>query len=455
MNELKKTYMFGGAAVVLMLLAFISSPSQITPDDFLDKGELFFPDFTDPNTATTLEVIGYDSEAGEPLPFKVEFSGGEWKIPSHNNYPADGKEHLAKVAAGVTDIKKDDFRSGLASDHESFEVIDPLDESIISLTGRGTRVTLKGQNGTLADFIIGKEVPNREGFRFVRLPEQKRVYSVRMNIDLSTKFSDWIEEDLLLVDKDKIKKVLIKDYSINERSRNLDERDVVTMTKDGSTWSADKMKSDQEVDNSKMTTFLTSLDELKIVGIRPKPEGVDGRLARAKESKSIQRTDMVSLQSRGFYFTGSGDLVSNEGEFQAFTDEGIIYTLRFGEIAYGSGKELSAGLSADSEPETDKPGENRYMFISANFDPSTFQEPAMPVDLGFQTLPDSTWSDSDKAAKEVFDTHEEWKEKIANGEKIESDLSNRFGPWYYVISSESFDKLHLTRKDLVKTKDEK
>ena len=65
MGETKKTMMFGGVAIGLALLAFlIRLPSGGTPEAFFDKGELFFPDFEDPNEATTLEVIEYDEETG-------------------------------------------------------------------------------------------------------------------------------------------------------------------------------------------------------------------------------------------------------------------------------------------------------------------------------------------------------------------------------------------------------
>ena len=61
MSELKKTYTYGGIAFAIMILAFITSPGDITPDAFLDQGEPFFPDFVDPNVALTLEVVDYDS----------------------------------------------------------------------------------------------------------------------------------------------------------------------------------------------------------------------------------------------------------------------------------------------------------------------------------------------------------------------------------------------------------
>lgn len=453
MNETQKTMIFGGVAIFLVLLAFITTPRRRTPDAFFDIGEPFFPEFTDPNVATTLEVIEFDEETGSAKPFKVTFKDGKWTIPSHHDYPADGKDRLAKTAAGVIGIIKDDFRTDNVADHEACGVIDPLDETVATLKGRGKRVTIKGDNDKiLADFIIGKKIPDRENFRFVRVPGQKRVYAVRMNIDISTKFSDWIEADLLQVEKDNITQVKIKDYSIDEFTRMVNQRDVLVLDKAGDEWTANRMSSDQEVDQTKMKDLLKALDELTIVGVRPKPGGLSQSLTKVSKGVTITQSDLLSLQSKGYYFSRSGELLSNEGELQARTKDGVTYTLRFGEIVYGTGEAVSAGTES-SEAEKSGPGENRYLFITTEFDPGQFKEPKKPRNTEFMNKPDSLWTDADRRNKEMQDAHDEWQKKIDKGEKRSAALNARFARWYYVISADSFDKLHLKRKDLVKKKE--
>ncbi|MFQ5929966.1 MAG: DUF4340 domain-containing protein, partial [Acidobacteriota bacterium] len=227
MGETGKTVTYSIAAVLLLLLAFLTAPRKITPDAFLDRGESFFSDFTDPNAATTLEVIEFDEETAAAQPFKVTFKEGKWTIPSHHNYLADGKDRLAETAAGIIETKKDDFRSNNIADHEAFGVIDPLDETITTLKSRGKRVTIRGESDQiLADLIIGKKPEGRDNLRFVRLPDQKRVYVSRMDMDISTKFEDWIERDLLEVNQSDIEQVILKDYSINEVTRTVNQRDV-------------------------------------------------------------------------------------------------------------------------------------------------------------------------------------------------------------------------------------
>jgi hypothetical protein len=452
MKETKKTVIFAGSALVLALLALITAPAKVTPEAFLDQGEPFFFEFTDPNTATSLEVIDYDNETGETIPFKVVFEEGKWSIPSHYHYPADGKERLAKTAAGVIQLRKDDYRSDNVADHELCGVIDPLDESVAALEGRGKRVTIRGDNEKLlADIVIGNEIPERDGFRFVRVPGQKRVYAARVNLDISTKFNDWIEADLLKVDKAKIEEMTLKDYSINERTGTVEQRDVLVLDKDGDSWKANKVSANQEVNKTKADELLKTLDELKIVGVRPKPEGLTRELKKTSEGVQISTRDMLSLQSKGYFFTRDGSLLSNEGELQARTADGITYDLRFGEVAYGSGFEVSAGVENPEEAEN-KNAENRYLFITADFDPAYFKEPQAPKNTDFLNKADSLWTDEDRRNKEVYDVHEEWKRKIENGQQLSEMLNNRFAGWYYVISEENYKNLRLTRSDLITEK---
>ena len=67
----------------------------------------------------------------------------------------------------------------------------------------------------LLDFIIGKEVKDHPEQRYVRVPNQKRIYGVNVKADLSTRFSDWIETNLLKLDASRLRKVIIDHKSFN------------------------------------------------------------------------------------------------------------------------------------------------------------------------------------------------------------------------------------------------
>jgi len=456
MNENKTTLTFGGVALALAAIALLTAPRHATPDALMDRGEAFFPGFENPQEAASLEVVAYDEESSTPRAFKVVHQNERWTIPSHHDYPADGQDRLAKTAAGVIGITKDDFRSDNVADHESFGVIDPLDETNPSIAGRGERVTMRGASDqVLADFIIGKPLPDREGFRFVRLPDQKRVYVAKVDIDISTKFEDWIERDLLQVDQWSVEEVVLRDYSIDERTLRVDERDTVTLTKKDGQWRSDRMRADQEIVWDKISGLLTALDDLKIVGVRPKPAGLSAGLKRldAEGGLAISESDLISLQDKGYYFTRDGSLLSNEGELRAKTQDGILYTLRFGEIVYGQGDALSAGAGASDE-EGAGPGENRYVFITADFLEGSIPEPPRPSSAAFKDKPQEQWTDDDRRNKEISDKHEEWSSRVTRAREQAARLNERFADWYYVIPAEAFAKVHLTRADLVSKKKE-
>ncbi|MDE2845781.1 MAG: DUF4340 domain-containing protein [Gemmatimonadota bacterium] len=474
MDKTRKTLAFVAAAALVTAAAFLAAPADPTPEAFSDRGEAFFPDFVDPNDAVSLEVIDFDEATGGIEAFSVVFKGTRWRIPSHHNYPADDKDRLARTAAGLIEVRKDDVVAEIAADHEALGVVDPLDESIASLSGRGKRVTIKdGNDNLLADLIVGRNVPGREGqYRYLRVPGQKRTYAARFDVDVSSRFGDWIEKDLLEVDQARIEQVILKDYSIDEGTRMLDQRDTIVLSKGDPDWTVNRMRTGQKVDAVKMEDLLKALDELTIVGVRPKPAGLSRSLDDNDEGISITRSDLASLQQKGYYFTGDGQLVSNEGETQVRTEDGILYTLRFGEIVYGAGDEVTAGLGGSGSPDDlggtgagslggsvgpggfgagtpAGPGENRYLFITTGFDDGRFPEPPRPADLGFQARADSLWTDADRTNADLHERHETWRQRVDTGRRTSAELNTRFAQWYYVISAESFDRIRLRRTDLV------
>ncbi|HEU4366420.1 MAG TPA: hypothetical protein VFT13_13265, partial [Candidatus Krumholzibacteria bacterium] len=58
----------------------------------------------------------------------------------------------------------------------------------------------------------------------------------------------------------------------------------------------------------------------------------------------------------------------------------------------------------------------------------------------------------ERRQKDIQTEHDRWKNRVATGQKRADDLNARFARWYYVISGESFDALHLKRADLVRDK---
>ena len=131
--------------------------------------------------------------------------------------------------------------------HAEFGVVDPLDEST-ETAGRGTRVTLKDSAGNkLADLIIGKEVAGKNGEHYVRLPDQKRVYRTKIDGEVSTKFADWIETDLLKAQSWDISKVTFDNYSVDEQAGRIVPGAKYVVTKDSAgKWSFEGLDATKE-----------------------------------------------------------------------------------------------------------------------------------------------------------------------------------------------------------------
>ncbi len=98
----------------------------------------------------------------------------------------------------------------------------------------------------------------------------------------------------------------------------------------------------KEPNTETLLALSNALGDLKIAGIRPKPAGLAANLKADPGKIRTTNQGLMSLASKGFYPTSLG-LLSNKGEVTISTDEGIVYTLRFGEVVFATGNELSAG----------------------------------------------------------------------------------------------------------------
>jgi uncharacterized protein DUF4340 len=397
-TESRQTAAFAIAALVLALAAWtISPPGRSTPG-VNERGQPFFAELTDPNAATSLEVITYDEQASIPRPFKVQNRNGRWTIPSQYNYPADGGERLANIAAALIAMKKDDVASELPADQARCQVLDPLDETLPSAKGRGIRLIVNGVNDrTLADVIVGAAVEGRPSYRYARLPGSNRTYVARIEgLDVSTTFQDWIETNLLKVERPEIDQILVRNYSVSAK-HSIDGMEVVPLRKRAEdVWTIEGPEGSTATDTFTMNLLVTRLVELAIQGVRPKPPSMTATLTAAPGSARVTRADIDDLAGKGFFFGEGGQPLSSYGEVLVHTSAGMFYALRFGNLV----EEVTSASDARSL--------GRYLFISVGLD-----------------------AKADRAATERADA-----------------LRARFAPWYYVVSEDSVRKIRLRRKEL-------
>jgi hypothetical protein len=460
MTETAKTILFLIAAAVAVGLTFVLKPAAPPRDALNDAGELFYPSF-DPLEARSLEITRFDETSATPTVFKVAQVNGLWSLPSNENYPADAEKHLALAATSIMDVAKGSRVSDKAADHETYGLVDPAAAGVGG-PGVGLRVRLAdAQDKTLSEFIVGKPVKDAENQRFVRMPGKDSVYAAKMSTEkLSTNFSDWIEKDLLKINTADITGILLDGYSIDEVQGTVVPGDILDLTRDPATqaWSLKGIVEGELVNTTRMEEVRSSLADLKIVDVRRKPAGLSAEL-KAVDEMRLDAAAVQSLQSKGF-FIAQGMLLSNEGEMHVNLKSGVRYVLRFGEVVSGDSASAETGG-----------GLNRYLFITAQFDPNLVPGPALqplpeipatsqPASQpdGEATQPTTAPEDPTRAlieqarAKIEADNQkkqDEHQKRLTEGEKTVKDLNTRFADWYYIISDGVYKRLKITREEVL------
>jgi hypothetical protein len=364
------------AAVSLAIAWFAAPPANITPSQLASAnlGKDFFPDFRNVSDPTSIRVVSYDEATAQSRIFAVEFKDGLWTIPSHHNYPADGARMLANTAASAIGIKRDEFRSASKEDHEDLGVVDPLEADTTQLKGRGQRITLSKGDSVLLDLIIGKQVRDRPGYFYVRVPSENSTYVAKIDIKLSTKFADWVETNLLKVTRDQMSEIELNDYSIavDARGARLVPGQITQLNRDkpADPWKlAGLDEKTEELETKKVDDMVTTLADLKLVGVRPKPKGIRADMTIDPEFVQNQldvQLLVTDLQARGYAMAPDPDhedqfkLYSRQGELSLATNNGVEYVLRFGEVFSGDETEIEIGgeagkaKDAGKDPEKDK-----------------------------------------------------------------------------------------------------
>ncbi len=466
MSETLRTFAFVAVGAGLAWAAWVARPAPRARGAMDDAGQHFFPEFKDPLDAAALEIIEFDDEAGAPQAFKVSRHNGVWSIPSRENYPADAEKQFARAAAEFINLVKGTSVSDKPSEHELFGTVDPADAQP-GTAGAGKRVTLAGDDGrSLASLIIGKEVRESRGQRYVRVPGQDRVYLCKIDAaKFPTQFEDWIEKDLLKLDPQEIQEVIINDYSIDEVNQRLLQGEVLNLAYDAPKyeWKLEGLSEGEKLIPTKLNDLRAAVDDLKIADVHRKPAGLSSEL-RAEDTLRLDAEAVRSLGARGF-IVHQGQLLSNQGETIVRGKDGVQYMLRFGEIVPLSGGD-----------------QGRYLFLTAEFNQDLVPKPQlaeMPdlAALGIELPPDEPEPSPDDggeaeqppsgepSVKEAMEMarqkieednqskQAEYDRKVEAGRQRAKDLNSRFADWYYVISDETYGKIRLHRSDMVEAAD--
>ncbi len=391
MNETTRTATFAGTAIALLALAGwtwnASQPPTETGESNLGKPlfEAFEAADVQPQS---MEVYALD-EDGARQEFVVRKKDGVWTIPSHNNYPAEAAERLGQVTSAMFGLVRQARDTDSPADHEKNGVLDPLDPEITDPAAAGKRIIIKGPGDvTLADLIVGKPareiVANQADLAFgesgrtqlyyVRAKDESTVYRLPLQLDLSTRFSDWINTDLFDPGDALPLEIVVDNYEIVEEKDPLGQ--VYGLVKkqgdrlefqreDPATpWQAGGLDPRTEsVQQAAVNRLFFSADGLEIRGVRPKftlqgEQLITADLQLNRDPKLVRDVDSFrsalgklqrELSSRGFNLMPLDreqqemGLVSEFGEVSIGLNDGLRYTLHFGKAVKGDEKSIEIG----------------------------------------------------------------------------------------------------------------
>ena len=469
-SQSRRTMIFVVAAVGCLALTGLfeamNRPAKI--EEYGKMGQEFYPEFTDPTEATSLTVSVIDQEEVKPLEFSVkQASNGQWVIPSHHDYPADAADQLAKTASSIIGIKRGAMISRWESDHAKYGVVDPITDSVSinQIEGIGKRITIGGPDETtLASYIIGKKYEDSDNQYYVRHPNEGETYIAELDINLTTKFGDWVNTDLLDITSENVRRLDLNDYSFDEIQGTLTGNVQSVLSRDSSTddWKLDGLDEETEqINDSSLGDTLNTLANLEIIGVRPKQPGLTADLQIDRDALKSQRDlDRLSsdLLSRGFILQPNREnqelleLISREGEMFVGAEDGLLYRLYFGRAFTGSNEDLEIGMTSAEVPEaTTKEAENsesaeeqteesedapssgkpgRYVFVRVNFDPSLLgevqtkpEEPQQPAEI--KELQEKIAAAAETSEEEsVQPTEDSATEDSATEEKTSEETTN-------------------------------
>ncbi|MBC8874075.1 MAG: DUF4340 domain-containing protein [Planctomycetes bacterium] len=533
MGEGVKTIIFALIALAVAAAAVVSRPKQ----EQFSAGDRLGPLFEklDETKAAGIKIVKYDEELGQVSEFKVtrDKKSGAWVIPSNAGYPADAEDRIRDATLMLVDLEALGVASEVPGEHKLFGVVSPdAGEVKVGDEGVGLLLTFEDDKGqAMASLVIGNKVKDSEDQRFVRIPSQDAVYAVKIDPEkLSTKFEDWIEKDLLQLSSFDIEDVSIKNYSVdlamdppiqnnfNFAAQYKDaEWKLVELTRYSRNQPiAGALGPDEELNKEKLNDLKTAVDNLEIVNVFGKPEGL-GRDLKAGEDFMEDGEGAEDLFKRGFYLTRDRrELLSASGEVHVGVKDGVEYVLRFGKAL--------AGSSEDEGTEQ----KNRYLFAMARVDMSKLPSPEMeePPKLPEGGVSGPSPDDASGAAKDTDSSSDEtaakptaadeakstettepettdaaepaevelaegdakeaegadakvdkeaeeaeimrereriskenerklndYNEKVKKAKEKVAELNTRFGDWYYVVSEEQCEKIFLGLDKLITKKE--
>lgn len=385
-----------------------------------------------PEQVIGLRVVSWDDTLSAARLFEVKKDGDRWIIPSHNAYPADGNTRVTRTAAGILGVAKGRLVTAKPEEHAALGVVDPLEHDASAKSGFGRRVTLTDSSGATAlDLVIGNRVEGANGLLYVREAGKAEVFTAKVEGDLSTKFTDYVELDPFKISRDGVRGVALVDYQVDPDKGTITPGAVTRLNRTGSAgeWQSQQVPEGKRPAKAPVDDVLSALGGLRLQGVRP----FDLRWLQsrgfylANDPQLFQQPNALTVQIQGKPFA----LFGTEGRLDVTSKDGLRYSFMFGKIALSDDQDKDAELKPGDKKD-DKPadGANRYLAVFVTYDAALDEDAKAEAEK------------KDDAKKD--DTKP--KKKLTGKERAQK-AQDRFQRFFYVISDADFKKL---RPDVTK-----
>ncbi|MFO0904672.1 MAG: DUF4340 domain-containing protein [Pirellulales bacterium] len=269
----------------------------------------------------------------------------------------------------------------------------------------------------------------------------------------------------------------------------------------------------EELNREKIDAMKTALDDLQIVDVQRKPKGLTSDL-KADAGFMSDQESVDSLIQRGFIPSQRGEngpveLFSANGEVHVGTKDGVEYVLRFGNFASvdegssegklnrylfvharfdeskfpeptyepepalvpdaapakpaakpvegGAGGGNGGADDGDAKPAAEKPADEKPAAEKPAEEKPAEGKPTPGADAKPETKPETKPEskkdpavERERIRKENQRRKDEWQDKVKKGKARVETLNARFADWYYVISEDTYKKIHLGRADIIR-----